>query len=554
MKKLILSLLCIASLSFATTFEDGVDAFESKDYKTALKVFEELGLKGDIESQYNVGIIYSNGYGIKEDKKKALEWYEKAASQGYVEAQHEVALYFEQGRTVDKNLQKAADLYDSACSSGLEKSCRQYNKLARKGFESSSKKELENGINYYNNKDFKSASEIFINLADKKYAGANFYLGEMYQNGYGLEQNYSKAIEYYAKAITTNKEKTISHLIDIYNKLNQSNQLDSLSNKDKIVLFEALAENKDPEMQFKLAKIYSDGKMIEKNYALSKKWYKEACKNKNKIACYRADVISESQGLYDGDIIFLDIYKGENALSSKDYETAKKIFTRLATENNSSSAKFKLALMYKDKLGINLNDEDLSYEEADKKAFLLLEEVVNGPDSYEKEFAMNLLGDFYFSGIGIQQNYDKAIELYKMAAQKQYGGHVSFKLGNIYEEGIAVKRDSKEALYWYEMAVNNGKKEAKLIVANMYYNGSGTKKDHEKAKTLYEEIFPKEDITLLKNLASIYEENENYNLALQYYKMASNRGDNESTIKYNQLFKKIENLQKTLDRVQQKSN
>ena len=104
------------------------------------------------------------------------------------------------------------------------------------------------------------------------------------------------------------------------------------------------------------------------------------------------------------------------------------------------------------------------------------------------------------------------------------------------------------------MAVNKSKEEAKLIVANMYYNGSGTKKDHEKAKTLYEEIFPKEDITLLKNLATIYEENENYNLALQYYKMASNRGDNESTIKYNQLFKKIENLQKTLDRVQQKSN
>jgi TPR repeat protein len=155
MKKLILSLLCIASLSFATTFEDGVDAFESKDYKTALKVFEELGLKDDIKSQYNLGIIYSNGYGIKKDEKKALEWYEKAAVQGLKEAQHEVALYFEQGRIVDKNLQKAADLYDSACSSGLEKSCRQYNKLARKGFESSSKKELENGINYYNNKDFK---------------------------------------------------------------------------------------------------------------------------------------------------------------------------------------------------------------------------------------------------------------------------------------------------------------------------------------------------------------------------------------------------------------
>ncbi len=26
---------------------------------------------------------------------------------------------------------------------------------------------------------------------------------------------------------------------------------------------------------------------------------------------------------------------------------------------------------------------------------------------------MNLLGDFYFSGIGIQQNYDKAIEFFR---------------------------------------------------------------------------------------------------------------------------------------------
>ena len=34
MKKSILSLLCVASLSFAMNLEDGTKAFESKDYKT----------------------------------------------------------------------------------------------------------------------------------------------------------------------------------------------------------------------------------------------------------------------------------------------------------------------------------------------------------------------------------------------------------------------------------------------------------------------------------------------------------------------------------------
>ena len=104
MKKIILSLVCIISFSFALTFEDGLNAFKTKDYKTALKVFEELGSKGDAKSQYNVGIIYSNGYGIKKDENKALEWFEKAANQGLKEAQHELALNFDNGKILNKNL------------------------------------------------------------------------------------------------------------------------------------------------------------------------------------------------------------------------------------------------------------------------------------------------------------------------------------------------------------------------------------------------------------------------------------------------------------------
>ena len=83
MKKSILSLLCVASLSFATTFEDGTKAFESKDYKTALKVFEEFSLKGDASAQNNLGSMYYYGEGVEKDSKKAKKLFKEACDGGH---------------------------------------------------------------------------------------------------------------------------------------------------------------------------------------------------------------------------------------------------------------------------------------------------------------------------------------------------------------------------------------------------------------------------------------------------------------------------------------
>lgn len=42
--------------------------------------------KGYIESQYELGVCYENGRGVKQDKSKAIEWYKAAAAQGYEKA------------------------------------------------------------------------------------------------------------------------------------------------------------------------------------------------------------------------------------------------------------------------------------------------------------------------------------------------------------------------------------------------------------------------------------------------------------------------------------
>ncbi len=170
-------------------------------------------------------------------------------------------------------------------------------------------------------------------------------------------------------------------------------------------------------------------------------------------------------------------------------------------------------------------------------------------------FAEYKLGEFYYSGEVVEKNYDKAIELFKQSAnRKSFGERAAFKLGNFYEYGeIPLNKDLKEALHWYEIAAKTNK-EAQLIVANMYYQGIGTEKNYEKAKIFYENISPKNDINLLKNLANIYELEGNVESAIEYYTRASFQGDKESGVKADKLTKKANDMKKTLDRVNQKIN
>lgn len=38
-------------------------------------------------AQYNIGVMYDNGYGVKEDKAEAIRWWKRAARNDYESAQ-----------------------------------------------------------------------------------------------------------------------------------------------------------------------------------------------------------------------------------------------------------------------------------------------------------------------------------------------------------------------------------------------------------------------------------------------------------------------------------
>ncbi|MFC5598220.1 tetratricopeptide repeat protein [Deinococcus cellulosilyticus] len=63
------------------------DAKVKKDLPRAFKLYQELALEGDRDSQFSLAEFYEKGKGTGKDLKQALFWYKKAADQGSEEAQ-----------------------------------------------------------------------------------------------------------------------------------------------------------------------------------------------------------------------------------------------------------------------------------------------------------------------------------------------------------------------------------------------------------------------------------------------------------------------------------
>src|SRR5712692_3505252 len=92
-------------------FNAGLKAYESGDYATALKEWQPLAGKGDANAQYNIGLLYAKGQGLKQDYAEAAKWYRKAADQGVPGAQYNLGLMYSNGQGVPQDTQEAMKWY-----------------------------------------------------------------------------------------------------------------------------------------------------------------------------------------------------------------------------------------------------------------------------------------------------------------------------------------------------------------------------------------------------------------------------------------------------------
>ena len=59
---------------FGDDFQDGLDAAQRQDYKTAHRLWLPLAEQGDAIAQYNLGLMYDQGKGVAQDYKEAVSF------------------------------------------------------------------------------------------------------------------------------------------------------------------------------------------------------------------------------------------------------------------------------------------------------------------------------------------------------------------------------------------------------------------------------------------------------------------------------------------------
>ena len=87
-------------------FQQGLEATKRGDYQTAFKLWLPLAEQGNASTQFNLGLMYNKGQGVKQDDVEAVKWYRKAAEQGEAKAQFALGLMYEGGRGVKQERRK----------------------------------------------------------------------------------------------------------------------------------------------------------------------------------------------------------------------------------------------------------------------------------------------------------------------------------------------------------------------------------------------------------------------------------------------------------------
>ena len=121
-----------SSVVFGDDFQDGWDAYQKQDYKTAYKLIAPLAEQGNASAQNYLGFMYHKGLGVLQDYKEAVTLYRLAAEQGNAPAQNKLGIMYAEGTGVPQDYTLAHMWWNIGASSGHKGCVRNRKKVEKK--------------------------------------------------------------------------------------------------------------------------------------------------------------------------------------------------------------------------------------------------------------------------------------------------------------------------------------------------------------------------------------------------------------------------------------
>ena len=201
-------------------------------------------------AQYNLGVKYRLGKGVKQNDTEAVKWFRKSAEAGFASAQFNLGVAYETGRGVKQDNSEGVKWHRRASEQGV--AVAQYNL----------------GVSYDVGvgveQDYKEAVKLYKKAAEAGSADAQFNLGIMYDNGRGVDQNDAKAVKWWRCAALQGYANAQYNLGNMYSHGKGGVKQDY---NEAIKLWRCAAEQGNSRAQLNIGVMYTKGKGVPQDFA-----------------------------------------------------------------------------------------------------------------------------------------------------------------------------------------------------------------------------------------------------------------------------------------------
>jgi len=412
--------------------------------------------KGKAWAQSSLGYKYECGNGVDQSYQRARELYELAATQGEASAQYNLGQMYQEGRDVDQSYKRAAGYFEAAAKQG--------------------------------------------------YANAQFNLGASYYNGQGVEQSDETARGWWMRAAEQGQEGAIKALqqLDEF----EGRTTPSFTPPKRCSTCDApkTSTHKLRNCKCKGAQ-YCDAECQKSQWKNHQKEHRRLCKEMK---------LTNTEGEMKEDVVVEEEEeRKETATADSQQEEEEDVCPVCIEPLQKDTTKFNRMICCGK--GIHkwcyegIRASSLSYEQKNSCPLCRAKYPKSDEEAIEelrpwvekgKAWAQDMLGDKYDDGLGVDQSYQRARELFELAANQGEAG-AQYNLGVKYDKGHGVDQSYERAAEYYEAAAKQGQANAQNNLGALYANGLGVEQSFETAREWWVKAAEQGEESAIKGLQDL---------------------------------------------------
>jgi TPR repeat protein len=172
-----LGLFLLAGVPVFADTAAGLEAFKHKDYQRAYREWKAAADAGQAEAEFDLGVLYAQGLGVRRDLTVAAAWYRKSAEQGNAQAEYALGQLYYRGWGVPRDEADALQWFQQANSVDVGGPPTDWARLEGYGMQ----------------QDLGQAVYWYRQAADKGHPEAQYNLALLYAGGHGVKRDEEQA-------------------------------------------------------------------------------------------------------------------------------------------------------------------------------------------------------------------------------------------------------------------------------------------------------------------------------------------------------------------------